>query len=60
MGSARLRSKSLMLINGIPLVERVILIVKGLDFIDEVLVATTEETEDDIIAMVAKDNSVKI
>jgi sialic acid synthase SpsE/spore coat polysaccharide biosynthesis protein SpsF (cytidylyltransferase family) len=59
MGSARLRGKSMMHLAGIPLLERVITMVKNLPFVDEVLVATTHLPEDNPIELVAKSHNVK-
>lgn len=60
MGSSRLRGKSLMHVAGIPLIERVMLMVKNLPFIDEVMVATTNLQEDNPIELVVKSLQVKI
>ena len=59
IGSARLRGKSLMLIGGTPLLEQVIFIVKKLDFINEIMVATTNLGEDDSIELLSKNQNVK-
>ncbi len=60
MGSSRLRGKSLMHLAGIPLLERVIYMVKNLSFIDEVMVATTNLPEDNPLDLVSKSHYVKI
>lgn len=60
MGSARLRGKSLMPVSGIPLLARVINMVKGLGFIDEVIVATTTLPEDAPIVSVAQSLNVSV
>ena len=49
MGSSRLRGKSLIKLSGKTLLERVITNVNGLDFVDEIVVATTILPEDDVI-----------
>lgn len=60
MGSSRLRGKSLMPIAGLPLLQRVIATVKGLSFIEEIMIATTDLSEDDPIVAVAKASGVKV
>ncbi len=60
MGSSRLRGKSLMPIAGIPLLQRVLSTVKGLDFIDEISLATTTLSEDDPIVAVAKASGINV
>lgn len=59
MGSTRLRGKSLMPVNGISLLERVIKTAQGLLFVDEVRVATTSLQEDEPIQHVCKALNVK-
>lgn len=54
MGSSRLRGKSLTPIAGVPLLYRVINSVKKIDFIDEIIVATTDLPEDDLIEISVK------
>ena len=49
MGSSRLPGKFLMDLAGRPLLERVIQQVKGSKFLDDVIVATSTESEDDAI-----------
>ncbi len=60
MGSSRLRGKSLMHVAGVPLLERVISMVKNLPFIDEVMVATTNLAEDNPIELVSKSYQLKL
>lgn len=60
MGSSRLRGKSLMHVAGIPLLERVISMVKNLPFVDEVMVATTNLQEDNPIELVSKSHNIKL
>lgn len=60
MGSSRLRGKSLMHVAGVSLLERVIIMVKNLPFIDEVMVATTNLTEDNPIELVSKSHQIKL
>jgi len=60
MGSSRLRGKSLMHVAGIPLLERVIIMVKNLPFVDEVMVATTDLPEDNPVELVAKSHHIKL
>ena len=47
MGSSRLRGKSLASVNGIPLIKRVVDQFSSMDFIDEIIIATTDLEEDD-------------
>lgn len=60
MGSSRLRGKSLMHVAGVPLLERVISMVKNLPFVDEVMVATTNLAEDNPIELVTKSHQIKL
>lgn len=60
MGSSRLRGKSLMPVAGVPLLTRVINTVRGLTFLDEILIATTKLPEDEPIVSVAMVANVKI
>ncbi|MEO8567743.1 MAG: N-acetylneuraminate synthase family protein [Ginsengibacter sp.] len=60
MGSSRLRGKSLMHVAGVPLLERVISMVKNLPFIDEVMVATTNLAEDNPVELVSKSYQIKL
>jgi len=55
MLSSRLRGKSLMSVNGIPLLYRVIQSVKNTGLFDEIIVATTRFVADDPIEAVLKD-----
>ena len=59
MGSKRLRGKSLIPVAGIPLLKRVVDIVKQLPFIDEVYIATTLLEEDDTIEILSNEYNVK-
>jgi sialic acid synthase SpsE/spore coat polysaccharide biosynthesis protein SpsF (cytidylyltransferase family) len=59
MGSTRLRGKSLMPVNGVSLLERVINTAKSLAFVDEVRLATTTLQEDEPIHHVCKALNVK-
>jgi sialic acid synthase SpsE/spore coat polysaccharide biosynthesis protein SpsF (cytidylyltransferase family) len=59
MGSTRLRGKSLMPVNGISLLERVIKTAFNLPFVDEVRVATTIQQEDKPIQNVCAALNVK-
>ena len=60
MLSKRLRGKSLMSVNEIPLLYRVIDSIKELDFIDEIMVATTDLIADDPIEAAVKKLNVNI
>ncbi len=60
MLSKRLRGKSLMSVNEVPLLFRVIKAVQQNDFIDEILVATTDMVADDPIEAAVKNLGVKI
>ena len=60
MLSKRLRGKSLMSVNEIPLLYRVVSSVKDMEFIDEIVVATTDMLADDPIEAAAKDLNVSI
>jgi sialic acid synthase SpsE/spore coat polysaccharide biosynthesis protein SpsF (cytidylyltransferase family) len=60
MGSSRLRGKSLMPVAGAPLLSRVVEMVKGLPFINEVMIATTSLPEDQPIVSVASSLQVKV
>ncbi len=62
MLSNRLRGKSLMSINGIPLLYRVIDAIKNIELFDEIVVATTKFTADDPIesAIKAYDQQIKV
>src|SRR6266536_897189 len=60
MGSSRLRGKSLLPLLGVPLLTRVINTVKGLKGIDEIYVATTGLSEDDVIVQLAQTQEVKV
>lgn len=59
MNSSRLPGKSLMNIGGVKLLQRVVNNVKELNFIDEVLVATTKNFEDDAIQSLSLKSNVK-
>ena len=59
MGSSRLPGKSLMDLAGRPLLERVIQQVKGSKFLDDVIVATSTESEDDAIEKFCSSNNLK-
>jgi len=60
MLSSRLRGKSLMSVNEIPLLFRVIKAVQQNDFIDEILVATTDMIADDPIEAAVKNLGIRI
>ncbi|MDQ3142560.1 MAG: N-acetylneuraminate synthase family protein [Bacteroidota bacterium] len=60
MLSGRLRGKSLMAVNGIPLLYRVIRSVQKLKFIDEIIIATTKSEADDPIVAAAKELTVLV
>lgn len=60
MGSSRLRGKSLMSVAGIPLLTRVINMVKGLQGIDQIMIATTDLPEDEPIVAVAESLKTKV
>ena len=60
MLSSRLRGKSLMAVNNVPLLFRVIEAVKQIDFIDEIVVATTDMIADDPIEAAVKNLDVGI
>lgn len=50
MGSSRLRGKSLSPIHGIPLLKRVYQTISSFNFIDSIVIATSDQEEDDPIA----------
>ncbi len=60
MGSSRLRGKSLTPVAGLPLLYRVTKSVKELTFIDEIIIATTDLPEDDLIELSALNWGVKV
>lgn len=60
MGSSRLRGKSLMPIAGKPLLNHVIEMVKSIEFIDEVILATTQLEEDVPLEAMASTLGVKV
>ena len=60
MGSSRLRGKSLMPVSGISLLTRVVKMVKGIDKVSDIVIATTDLPEDDPIHAVAESLDVKI
>ena len=60
MGSSRLPGKSLMDLAGRPLLERVIQQVKGSKFLDDVIVATSTQSEDDAIEKFCSSNNFKV
>lgn len=59
MGSNRLPKKSLMPLNNQSLLANVIMAVKRNDFIDETIVATTDQTDDDAIEKECKDLGIE-
>ena len=60
MGSARLRGKSLMPVAGVTLLTRVINMIRELQKIDDIMVATTDLPEDDPIVALSNSLNVKI
>ncbi len=60
MSSRRLRGKSLMPIAGKPSLYRVIERVKAMDFVDEIVVATSDQSDDDPIAAYAESLGVGV
>ena len=60
MLSTRLRGKSLMSVSGIPILYRVVENIKRLDFIDEIVIATTNLEADKPIVSAAHSLSVKV
>lgn len=60
MGSSRLRGKSLMPIAGVPLLTMVINMVKGLQAIDDIMIATTDLPEDEPIVAVSESLGIKV
>ena len=60
MLSQRLRGKSLMAVCGTPLLGWVIHRIKQMEFIDEIIVATSDETADDPIAFFAAGSNVTV
>jgi sialic acid synthase len=60
MGSTRLRGKSLMLVLGKPLLQRVIETAKLIVFADEIIVATTDLQEDNPIESLANELKVSV
>lgn len=60
MLSQRLRGKSLMAVCGTPLLGWVIHRIKQMEFIDEIIVATSDQTADDPIAFYSEGNNVKV
>ena len=60
MLSSRLRGKSLMSVNGIPLIYRVVQAVKQMKIFDEIIVATTRFVADDPIESALKDFSADV
>ena len=60
MLSKRLRGKSLMSVNEIPLLYRVVNAVKNMDFIDDIIIATTEMIADGPIEAAAKELDVSV
>ncbi len=60
MLSQRLRGKSLMAVCGTPLLGWAIHRIKQMDFIDEIIVATSDQTADDPIAFYSDGNNVKV
>lgn len=60
MGSARLRGKSLMPVAGVTLLTRVISMIKKLQKINDIMVATTDLPEDDPIVALSNSLNVKI
>ena len=59
MSSRRLRGKSLMPVNGIPLLFRVVENVKGLSFVDDITIATTHLEADKPIAYISDSLGVR-
>ena len=58
MGSTRLRGKSLISIDGTPLLLHVVNTTKKLKFLDNILVATTSRDEDDPIKSICESNNI--
>ena len=60
MGSSRLRGKSLLPVAGVPLLTRVIHMVKATGLAEEIVVATTELEEDGPLVSLAQNAGVGI
>ena len=60
MGSKRLRGKSLLDVNGEPLLLRVLKQVNASSKINDLIVATTDQEEDDAIKLICKNNNYKV
>lgn len=60
MGSTRLPGKSMMDLAGAPLVGRVLERVKGCQNVDEIVLATTQKSEDDVLAKLARRHNVAV
>jgi glutamate-1-semialdehyde 2,1-aminomutase len=60
MGSSRLPGKSMMDLAGTPLLNRLISQLKGATSLDEVVIATSENSDDDIIEQYAKEYGVTV
>jgi sialic acid synthase SpsE/spore coat polysaccharide biosynthesis protein SpsF (cytidylyltransferase family) len=60
MGSQKLRGKSSMPIHGMPLLRRVVESIQASGMADEIIVATTDLPEDDIIATLVQGTGVKV
>lgn len=59
MGSSRLPQKSLMDLSGKPLLNRLLLQMRGSSTLSETVIATSEDAEDDVIEEFAKENGYK-
>ena len=59
MGSSRMKGKSLISLNGRPLILHVVNSVQKLDFVNQTIVATTTLEEDDPIVTLCKANNIK-
>lgn len=60
MGSTRLPGKSMMALAGAPLVGRIIERVKRCETLDEIVLATTENRDDDVLQKLASDYGVSV
>ncbi len=60
MLSTRLRGKSLMAVCGVPLLSWAIEHIKATDFVDEIIIATSEQSSDDPLAAFANDLGVTV
>jgi spore coat polysaccharide biosynthesis protein SpsF len=60
IGSSRLPGKALYPLDGVPVLQRQIRRVKRADYVDSVVVATTEQPQDDIVVSAARQESTPV